>query len=90
MTDKVGHQRIKDVRFERNGHENLSMATIAIVLIASLARHGARRKSECSIARSVPISAPAMIKRVKFVSIPVRDQDRALAFYTEKLGNICG
>lgn len=27
-----------------------------------------------------------MIKHVKFVSIPVRDQDRALAFYTEKLG----
>jgi len=27
-----------------------------------------------------------MIKQVKFVSIPVRDQDRALAFYTEKLG----
>ncbi len=27
-----------------------------------------------------------MIKGVKFASIPVRDQDRALAFYTEKLG----
>lgn len=27
-----------------------------------------------------------MIKGVKFVSIPVRDQDRALQFYTEKLG----
>ena len=27
-----------------------------------------------------------MIKGVKFVSIPVRDQDQALAFYTEKLG----
>jgi catechol 2,3-dioxygenase-like lactoylglutathione lyase family enzyme len=27
-----------------------------------------------------------MIKAVKFVSIPVRDQDLALAFYTEKLG----
>jgi predicted enzyme related to lactoylglutathione lyase len=27
-----------------------------------------------------------MIKAVKFVSIPVRDQDRALGFYTEKLG----
>lgn len=27
-----------------------------------------------------------MISHVKFVSIPVRDQDRALAFYTEKLG----
>ena len=27
-----------------------------------------------------------MIKRIKFVSIPVRDQKRALDFYTEKLG----
>ena len=27
-----------------------------------------------------------MITSIKFVSIPVRDQDRALAFYTEKLG----
>jgi catechol 2,3-dioxygenase-like lactoylglutathione lyase family enzyme len=27
-----------------------------------------------------------MIKAIKFVSIPVSDQDRALAFYTEKLG----
>ena len=27
-----------------------------------------------------------MIKAIKFASIPVRDQDRALAFYTEKLG----
>lgn len=27
-----------------------------------------------------------MIKRIKFLGLPVRDQDRALAFYTEKLG----
>ena len=27
-----------------------------------------------------------MIVGVKFVSVPTRDQDRALAFYTEKLG----
>jgi len=27
-----------------------------------------------------------MIKRIKFLRIPVRDQDRALQFYTEKLG----
>ena len=27
-----------------------------------------------------------MIKQVKFVSIPVADQNRALDFYTEKLG----
>jgi predicted enzyme related to lactoylglutathione lyase len=27
-----------------------------------------------------------MIKRIKFVSIPTSDQDRAVSFYTEKLG----
>jgi catechol 2,3-dioxygenase-like lactoylglutathione lyase family enzyme len=27
-----------------------------------------------------------MIKQIKFVSVPVADQDRALGFYTEKLG----
>ena len=27
-----------------------------------------------------------MISHVKFVSVPTHDQDRALAFYTEKLG----
>ncbi|MFT3883529.1 MAG: VOC family protein [Gemmatales bacterium] len=27
-----------------------------------------------------------MIKAIKFASIPVTDQDKALAFYTEKLG----
>ena len=27
-----------------------------------------------------------MIKQVKFISIPVRDQNRALDFYTDKLG----
>jgi predicted enzyme related to lactoylglutathione lyase len=27
-----------------------------------------------------------MIKAVKFVSIPVKDQDQALSFYTKKLG----
>ena len=27
-----------------------------------------------------------MIKKLNFVSIPTRDQDRALAFWTEKMG----
>jgi catechol 2,3-dioxygenase-like lactoylglutathione lyase family enzyme len=27
-----------------------------------------------------------VIKGIKFASVPVRDQDRALAFYTQKLG----
>ena len=29
---------------------------------------------------------PTMITHIKFVSVPVRDQNRALDFYTEKLG----
>src|SRR3954469_20518788 len=32
------------------------------------------------------LSRLAMIKQIKFVSIPVADQNRALDFYTEKLG----
>jgi predicted enzyme related to lactoylglutathione lyase len=37
---------------------------------------------------TAPFDADAggMIKCVKFISIPVRDQQRALEFYTEKLG----
>lgn len=27
-----------------------------------------------------------MIKHIKFIGVPVKDQDRALSFYTEKLG----
>jgi catechol 2,3-dioxygenase-like lactoylglutathione lyase family enzyme len=27
-----------------------------------------------------------MLKRIKFVTVPVRDQDAALAFWTKKLG----
>ncbi len=33
----------------------------------------------------IPYDEP-MIKGIKFVNVPVTDQDRALAFYTEKLG----
>ena len=31
-------------------------------------------------------SGCTMIKQIKFVTIPVRDQKRALDFYTDKLG----
>jgi predicted enzyme related to lactoylglutathione lyase len=39
---------------------------------------------DCANAPSHPVCA--MIKRIKFVSIPVADQNRALDFYTDKLG----
>jgi len=35
---------------------------------------------------AVPGYSRSMIKAIKFASVPVSDQDRALAFYTEKLG----
>jgi predicted enzyme related to lactoylglutathione lyase len=40
--------------------------------------------STFALARLYP--AGAMIKQIKFVSIPVADQNRALDFYTDKLG----
>lgn len=36
--------------------------------------------------RSAPTVRSGMIKQIKFVSVPVANQDRALDFYTEKLG----
>src|SRR5437867_4138096 len=50
-------------------------------------------RSKCSrycrrprAAAAIFTGAFVMIKAIKFVSVPVRDQDRALAFYTGKLG----
>jgi predicted enzyme related to lactoylglutathione lyase len=36
--------------------------------------------------RFLAYSELAMIKSIKFASVPVRDQDKALDFYTKKLG----
>src|SRR3954453_4984479 len=36
--------------------------------------------------RESAITLPRMIAKVKFVGIPVKDQERALAFYRDKLG----
>lgn len=45
-----------------------------------------RRPRGWTPAPAPPYVARTMIKQIKFVSIPVRDQNRALDFYTEKLG----
>src|SRR5262249_18140170 len=42
-------------------------------------------RHESSLAWTIEQGAP-MIKGIKFASIPVRDQDKALEFYTKKLG----
>jgi predicted enzyme related to lactoylglutathione lyase len=44
------------------------------------------RSPALAIAGGASYAAAAMIKQIKFVSIPVADQSRALDFYTEKLG----
>src|SRR5262245_22102976 len=55
--------------------------TIAIRRRALHANRSARR-----VSRSVHPEAARVITHVKFVTIPTDDQDRALAFYTGKLG----
>jgi catechol 2,3-dioxygenase-like lactoylglutathione lyase family enzyme len=45
-----------------------------------------RRLAGAMIPRIQPHPEHSMIRGVKFASIPVTDQDRALAFYTEQLG----
>jgi predicted enzyme related to lactoylglutathione lyase len=62
------------------------MAAVAIVDDALLANNHELAVC-CSWCRSLHLNKEsAMIKAIKFVSIPVTDQDKALAFYTEKLG----
>src|SRR5690242_402784 len=48
------------------------------------ASHRARRLSDPIRTRSCDRSR--MIKRIKFVGVPVKDQDRALEFWTKRIG----
>ena len=45
-----------------------------------------RARSPLDPRHSPELGSRTMISHIKFVSIPVRDQNRALDFYTEKLG----
>src|SRR5436309_14273664 len=63
------------------------MAIVAIAGISDLdAPAGAGRDWDGRMERPLPARSQTMIKGIKFASVPVSDQDRALAFYTEKLG----
>jgi catechol 2,3-dioxygenase-like lactoylglutathione lyase family enzyme len=44
------------------------------------------REKVASPARRAGMGAGLMIKCIKFASVPVRNQDQAVAFYTDKLG----
>jgi predicted enzyme related to lactoylglutathione lyase len=45
-----------------------------------------RARSLLDRAKAAELASRTMITHIKFVSVPVRDQNRALDFYTEKLG----
>jgi len=67
------------------------MAMDAIAEISDLDAPGASIETQRVTEIRKPMFQPiigrdSMIKGIKFASIPVTDQDRALAFYTEKLG----
>jgi predicted enzyme related to lactoylglutathione lyase len=72
---QVAHQRIDNIGINFHGYSNYSysrsLSHFAVAVLISCANAGI---------------VCCMIKRIKFLGIPVHDQDRALRFYTEKLG----
>jgi predicted enzyme related to lactoylglutathione lyase len=79
VRDEVAHEAVKNVRVDRNfRHDSYSTGCYS----RDFSRIGA------SVLTGEPqcIDSGGMIKAVKFISIPVRDQQRALEFYTQKLG----
>jgi catechol 2,3-dioxygenase-like lactoylglutathione lyase family enzyme len=65
------------------------MATDAMLAVARLASNRAPVDHPRALAPASSLARPGddpVIKAIKFASIPVSDQDRALDFYTKKLG----
>jgi len=87
VPNDVAHQDINDVVVDRNGfvktRHALGLAAIPINGQHFLALRADRIWTQ---SRRRNYVGRIMIKQIKFVSIPVADQNRALDFYTEKLG----
>src|SRR6185437_15082624 len=90
VTHKVRHQRVDDVGVERKrGHGHLLWQWLPYYPLHALRTNAARVMLSSAGGRGTHSHhhwEHVMIKGIKFASIPVRDQDRALAFYTQKLG----
>ena len=72
---EVAHERIDNVGIQFHRYSNHSYS------------NGCQESSPRRCFPPGPLAIlNRMIKRIKFLGIPVRDQDRALRFYTEKLG----
>jgi len=73
VSDQIAHQDADDILIDLYSSHHYSIVTYS-------------HRKEIDERRLPRYSRSCMIKGVKFVSIPVTDQDRALSFYTEKLG----
>ena len=85
VRDEVAHQHVEHVIVHRHGlakarHDG------SLIAIPIIGQDFSRSPSLSARAAAGGVSLAAMITHIKFVSVPVRDQNRALDFYTEKLG----
>jgi predicted enzyme related to lactoylglutathione lyase len=72
---QVAHQGVDDIRINFHCYSNRCYSVYCTGSCAPLL-----------ILRFATAILNCMIKRIKFLGIPVRNQDQALKFYTEKLG----
>jgi predicted enzyme related to lactoylglutathione lyase len=85
MLGEIAHKHVKNVIIQEKVHEQILAVAVSTtvgntIVIRFYLSTGAFDSTLNLVRRAT------MIKAVKFVSIPVRDQEQALAFYTEKLG----
>src|SRR6185437_3514468 len=73
VTDEVAHQHVDDIAVDDD----------SCVRCHSIGCHTPRRAAEPIAVRG---GGAAMIKKLKFVGIPTANQERALAFWTDKIG----
>src|SRR5262249_13231991 len=80
VADQIPQENVDDVFVEaKSGHGEETISLAAIAPAESLYRSGAFWQK--ALRRTWP-----MLKRIKFMTVPVQDQTRALDFYSKKLG----
>ena len=77
MSDEIAHEAVKNVVIKLSH----AIPTSNIAVLNTLQNSDAR-----AILRIARLEEAAMIRGIDIVTIPVRNQDTALKFYTEKLG----
>ena len=85
MFGEIAHEYVQDVAIQGKVHKN-SPAVLLITIADNTIVTRFFFTRPCSPLYTALYRRMSMIKAVKFVSIPVRDQDQAVSFYTEKLG----